>query len=569
VTSTSAQAAVAGQQRPEPPFPHVVLEETLKLLGKAVRAHQLYLHNNPIYQRSIELLRASFAPAWAHVDEIALQVTETQIVWEGKPVLEELEKSSDSLPWLFYKDGVRELRILRGFEEEEVVRLLDIIQRVRKASPEEDDLLTMLWEQDFAYLRYRYVDLAVESAPPVDSIVSEMPRNRIDPRQEEEVEEKISAPRSGIVNLDDFDSTLYFLDEQEIGYLRGAVDTEYAGDLRRNVVSMLLDVFELQSEQTVRDEVIGILDNLMLHLLSATQFRAVAFLLREAGQTMQRARALEPAQRDRLGTLPDRLSQPAALSQLLESLDEASDLPPQEELTELFEQLRPSALGTVFAWLPKIQAPQLRFLLEGAAGRLAASHTSELVKLISSTDRVVALEAARRAAALKSTAAVSALAKMMVDNDAGMRLAAVQALAEVASPGALQNLERAIDDADRDVRVAAARSLATRNYRQALPRVESAIKGKAVREADLTEKMAMFEAYGALCGDGGVPVLDVMLNGKGFLGRREDPELRACAAMALGRIGTPQAQDSLRKAINEKEVLVRNAVNRAMRGVSA
>ena len=58
-----------------------------------------------------------------------------------------------------------------------------------------------------------------------------------------------------------------------------------------------------------------------------------------------------------------------------------------------------------------------------------------------------------------------------------------------------------------------------------------------------------------------VPNLDAILNGKGFLGRREDPETRACAAIALGRIGTPRAQESLRKASTEKDVIVRNAVN--------
>jgi len=78
--------------------------------------------------------------------------------------------------------------------------------------------------------------------------------------------------------------------------------------------------------------------------------------------------------------------------------------------------------------------------------------------------------------------------------------------------------------------------------------------------------MALFEAYGALSGDSGVSFLDGILNGKGFLGRREDAELRACAAMALGRIGTDQAMTCLRQAQGEKDVVVRNAVNKALRG---
>jgi len=60
--------------------------------------------------------------------------------------------------------------------------------------------------------------------------------------------------------------------------------------------------------------------------------------------------------------------------------------------------------------------------------------------------------------------------------------------------------------------------------------------------------------------------LDAVLNGKGFLGRREDAETRACAAIALGRVGTAKAIDTLRKAATEKDVVVRNAVSRALRG---
>jgi hypothetical protein len=91
------------------------------------------------------------------------------------------------------------------------------------------------------------------------------------------------------------------------------------------------------------------------------------------------------------------------------------------------------------------------------------------------------------------------------------------------------------------------------------------VKGKALRDADLREKMAFFEGFGALCGDAGIPHLDSILNGKGFLGRREDPELRACAAMALGRVRGPRAIEALKKASDEKDVVVRSAVNKAMR----
>ena len=564
--STSPRVTQDGTPPTPPPFPSAFVEEMMKLFVKAVRAHQLYLKNNPTYLRALELVRASFEPIWQQTDEIMLSISETDLRWEGVVVLDEPTKSPDSLPWLFFKDGVRELRLSRGFEGDELVGLLDLIQRVRKASPDEDDLLSMLWEKDFTFLRYRYVDLAMESAPTLE------PSGPIDitaSPQAQEVIESIDAPRSGVVSLDDFDSTLYFLDEREIEYLRGEVRAEYESDLRRSILAMLFDVYEQQVDATVRDELGGIIDSLMLHLLSAGQFRSVAYLLHEAGVTAVRSRTLTPPQKDKLSRLPDRLSAPEALGQLLQAMDEGVELPSQAELTELFEQLRPAALGTVFGSMKRLQNVKLRALLEQAAARLASANTTELVKLISSAEADVALEAIKRAGGLRTGAAVAPLSKVLAEREPPLRLAAVQALGEIASPTALQALERAVDDPDRDVRVATARAIAARAYRPSLPRIEAMIKGRAIREADLTEKMAFFETYGALCGEAGTKLLDDILNGKGFLGRREDPEVRACAAMALGRIGTEGAMGSLRRAAQEKEVLVRNAVSRSLRGGTA
>jgi HEAT repeat protein len=202
------------------------------------------------------------------------------------------------------------------------------------------------------------------------------------------------------------------------------------------------------------------------------------------------------------------------------------------------------------------------------AGRLASMNTADLVKLIQSDDAAVADEAIKRAGALKAQAAVLALGRMLTHADARRRSIAVQALADIGSPGALQALERCVSDDDRDVRILAVRSMAARGHKPVLARLDPIIRGRDLRSADLTEKTAFFECYGAICGDAGVDHLDGVLNGKGFLGRREDPELRACAAVALGRTGTAKAREALMRATGEKEVVVRNAVARALRGAA-
>ena len=560
----------------ELPFSPSPIEELLRLFVKAVRAHQLYLPNNPVYKGAIDAVRAAFAPIWRETDEFSLKFTDGDIQWLGHPVHVESSKSPDSLPWTFFKDGVREITLTQGFEADELVRLFEILQRVRKASPDEDDLLTLLWQADFTRLRYRYVDLGAEPVAPLDAgdhgaggesgstAATEPSPDAVRSALHEPVEES----RSAVVNMQDFDATLYFLDEKELTYLKEEIELEYRGDLRRNVASILLDIYESQQSTAIREEVSETIEHLLLLLLSAGHLNAVAYVLAESQAAVSRAAGITAEQRERMGRLPDRLSAPEPLGQMLQAMDESAELPPPEQLVELFTQLRPSALATILSWLPRLQSTRIRELVEQAGDRLAAANTGELVQLIGSPDRAVASEAARRAGAMRTASAVPPLAKMLTTPDASLRHVAAIALAEIGSAGAMQALEKAIDDDDREVRVFAVRTLGAKAHRPVVQRLEGAIKGKTLKGADLTERMAFFEAYGAMCGDAGVPYLDGVLNAKGLFGKRADAELRACAAIALGKVGTPAARTSLQKASGEKDVVVRNAVSRALRGAA-
>ena len=93
--------------------------------------------------------------------------------------------------------------------------------------------------------------------------------------------------------------------------------------------------------------------------------------------------------------------------------------------------------------------------------------------------------------------------------------------------------------------------------------------GKAVKELDLTEKMAFFEAYGSIAGPPALKTLSEMLLPRGLLKLRQASDTRACAAIALGKIRTPEAREILSRAAEDKDLVVRNAVNRALREPAA
>ncbi|HEV8400455.1 MAG TPA: HEAT repeat domain-containing protein [Gemmatimonadales bacterium] len=552
----------------------------MQVISKGMRATQLYLPNNPVYQRAVDNIRGAFRGVWQATDDLIFDIGETEMRWEDHVVYSQ-DQRNESIAWTLYKDGVRSLTFKPGVEDAEIVRFLAVLHQAKNLQADApDDLLTLLWAEDFQFVNYTFRELASENAVPIER--SEAPTipggaggeageagRGVDPSTvRRHVEEEAPPKREGLVSVDDFDTTLYFLDDKEIEYLHKEVEREYAQDLRRNVLAMLFDLLELQTYGTVRSELISILENFIPYLLGAGDFRSVAFILRESKVIQQRARELIPEHRATLEGLPARLSQADALSQLLQSLDEAAGHPSEEELSELFTELKAEALATLMGWLPRLTNERVRELVKGSAERLATTHAPEVLKALGSDDAAVQLEMVRLAGRLKLPGAPDGMGPLLEKGDRELKLVVVEALTTIASPNAVRLLEKAIDDGDRDVRIAAVKFLGQRGHRNAFPRIEAAVLGSKLKDTDLTEKMTFFEAYGALAGTAGIPTLEKLLVPKGgLLARKEDPETRACAAMALGKIRAPAAREVLQKVAQDKEPLVRNAVSRALREV--
>jgi hypothetical protein len=542
-------------------LPPAQVEEMLTLVGKALRAVQLYLPNNPVYQRAIENVRVACRKIWEATDELVLDVAEAELRWEGDVVYSHDQKN-ESIAWTLFKDGVRSVTLRPGVEDTEIVRFMQVMHQARMLQAEAaDDLLTLLWQEDFQLLAYTFRELSFDTAS-IEADQAAPAPSAVEVRQQVEQE---APPQRESVSVDEFDTTLYFLEDHEIAYLQSEVEREYAQDLRHNVLSMLFDLLELQTYGTVRAELISIVENFIPYLLGSGDFQSVAFILRELGVLLQRGREIIPEHRTALLAIPTRLSQPDALSQLLQSLDEATVHPTEDELGELFKELKPEALLTLAGWVARLSNERVKSLVKRSAERLATQNPGEVLKALASPDAATALEMVRLAGRLRLAAAPEGMERLLDGGDRETKLAVVDALTSIASPNALRMLERAVDDSDRDVRVASVRFLSSRGHRGAFQRIEGAVTGTKLRHADLTEKMAFFEAYGAIAGTAGVPVLEKMLLPRGLLGRREDPATRACAAMALGKIRSPDARTVLERAAQDKEALVRNAVSKALR----
>ena len=282
----------------------------------------------------------------------------------------------------------------------------------------------MLWEADFTFLKYAYVDLLHEGSGGALADGGEAT-----PVAAEEVQraarEAVEQPRSGgIVNMADFDATLYFLDDREIEYLQSEIDREYQQDLRVNIVAACCSTSSRRRPTpTVRGEVLDDLETLMVYLLTAGHFRGVARLLRESSQVARSARRTSrPSNASALAQLAERLSasgRAVAAAPVARRSADASAA--REELAICSISFGRPRWRRCFNGSASSRTTKLRPVLDAARrpARRRRTRPSSFGS-IQSPDRDVSLEAIRRAGRAKAQAAVLALGQECL-SDAGSR----------------------------------------------------------------------------------------------------------------------------------------------------
>ncbi len=534
-------------------------------LGKALRAYQLYDENNPVRHRFLQSLRQAFLSLWTEAERLTVLVEEDRILLGGESVYRSQDRN-DSLAFLFYKDGIREITFLPGLETEELERFLSVLQSARRLTPEGDDLLTVLWDEELEYFQYHYVDLLAEGVyvpDPGEGADQDLLQDVLEGELADEEEAEEEQPQT--VRQDDFNPTLYALDPQEMEQIRSELHKETYRDLRGDVLSALFDRLEEPERPDRQTEILGILETLLPTFLSRGGLSAATRLLDELRQLEAKPGVFDEARLARARGILDSMSSAEAIDELIQALYEGSIRATPEQLAEFLGFFRARAIPSLLRAGETVEHKALQTVLHSAVRGIAERNRSAVVRLLTDPDPVVARGAARLAGDVQIAEAGPPLAGLLAHADATVRLAAVEAAQSLKASTVAGALAHTLDDPEREVRIAAARALGDLKYGPAVKQLGNALATAGIRDADISEKVAFFEAYASVAGEGGVKRLDKILNSKGFLGRREPSEIRAAAALGLGKIPGEAAHAALLKARQEQDPVVRSAVNRALR----
>jgi hypothetical protein len=577
----------------------IAAEEAVRALVKAQRAQQLYGASSAARVSALEAARTALHTAWAVADPLVFHVRRDSLLFNDVPVLAESAQAGDGLAWLLHREGIREIRLMRGFEQVELDQFLDILARARTATTDQDDLITMLWLANMSYLTYRHVEVVLDSAgEPVagESAEDEFAtrfggeggieaadgdegggtpggneagggggaRRALPGSFDEEVQNFLLASNVPSLLPPDDDRHLA-LDAEELAYLAQEVAREAGDEHRGSAMLALLEILEMDVETSSKLEAVAALDDVLMEFLGTGHFAPAAALLTEV-DAVRGAAALDAAVIEALGRLGDRVSAPGVLRALLQVVADPRLTPAAEVLDRLLSELRPEALPTLAAWLGSTGTSVVRTRVEREALAIAEQHPQALAAALS-TDEPSTLLGGLWVAARKPSQELAGASCRVADHaDPAVRLAASSLLSVLEGADVQAALVQRCADADRAVRMVGYRAVVARRLQDARGILEGLVAARAYGAYDLHEQRALFDALGAVASDETVVTLDRVLNARGLLGPKEPADVRACAARALGRARTPAARQALERAADARDPVVQRAVRHALEG---
>jgi hypothetical protein len=144
---------------------HEQVAKLLRQLASTSRTFLLYDARNEAIQRFIAALLDALLSTLKREGRLELDVQPFELRFEGVAVYVN-EDRERSLAFRLYRDGVRSLEFVHGFDWEELAKLLEIFSiRYTGVHQQEDDVVTLLWKANFKHLDI----VAVEGFVPEDT----------------------------------------------------------------------------------------------------------------------------------------------------------------------------------------------------------------------------------------------------------------------------------------------------------------------------------------------------------------------------------------------------------------
>jgi hypothetical protein len=522
---------------------------------QTVKGYRLYDSSHPILLKFMERLTKEFARYFEELPSFSLQIGEHRLFYHGNVVYES-DDAKESLAFVFFRDGIRELRFHRGLEVEELLDFLNVVRRSDAVNRMEDDLVTLLWEKDFPHITFTTIDEFLEKGsifvPATEQDLLEcMEFKPTEAAGPPESEQEDQAQGFGVLTDENLKRALNPLPGQslldacqltpdELKRINREIQKEYQSEHLVIMIDSLIEILlHLGEDMDAYENMISFFDRLNQTLLDQKEIGKAAWMLQRFKETLESI-ALKDKQIFAIRRILEGATNTESVKLLGKTIHSAEGVP-TETIVHYLEFLTPKAVAPLCTLLGNLDAPKWRKVIGSQVANLAREDIQPLVKFLSDPNPQLVCQVVNILGNIEHRSTLKHLGKLITHPEPKVREETLQALAKFGGK-AQELIQKLLKDAVPEIRGKASLILARTIKDEAVRPLSEIILSDDFYRRAYDEKVSFFKALGETGSKEAVPILEKIAKKRNWFKKSKWEEMRLCATNALRMIETEKWQ---------------------------
>ena len=517
---------------------------------QTLKAFRLYEASHPILSKFLERVRKDFDQYFDEFDSFSLQIGEHRLYYRGNVVYEN-QDIKESLAFVFYKDGIRELQFSKGLEFKEMMDFLNIVRKSDFLNRMEDDLVTLLWEKEFSHITFITVDEFLEGSGIYVPTTEEDLIKRSEykgsweewspEKGKEEQSESSHAPMADgleqAINPAPGQSLVQacqLTPEDKEAILREAQQEqkpEYIYVLIDNLIEILLHLGE---DMDAYENMISYFDRVIEYLLEQKEVGKAVGLLKSLNDTME-SMVLKDKQIFAIRRILEKSSSPHHIELLGKTMGGNGEVH-SEPILQYLRFLTKHAVEPLCVLLGELESGKWRKAICDQVAELSREEIQPLAKFLSDRNPFLVCHILYILGRIGDPSTVKYLGSLVTHEDLKVREETLQVLNKFGERGKDQ-LQKFLRDSVSGIRSKAALLLARNAKAEAVKPLTEIILSEDFYKRDYEEKASFFRALGETGSKEVIPTLKKIAKKRRWFQKAKWNEMRQCATNTLKMMG--------------------------------
>jgi hypothetical protein len=558
----------------------ILARDLISAFIKAIKAFRFYPPDNPTLKGFRDQVLKKFQFFLNKYQSFVVVIGEYDLSFKGK-ILYENRDVKTSLAFSLYKDGLREIRFMKGLEEWEVQGIIDILKHSETINQLEDDIVTLMWEKDFVHISYLATDEFLEETPVIiPDNVDQFRKNLVFKPLAHHVEVELAEEGSEEgVDLDEIlskvieapppfvsDRSVYFLTSDELEGLRKDVESEIDPIFVFHIADILFEILALEKEREPYQDAVNILIKVLDAFLTLGEFTKATDLLKQV-YIILKTYDLQDWQIESIRKIIVDAGEEVRIERIGKVLEREEVR--LEEVNAYLVLLQKNSVKPLIKLLGELKNSKARRVFCDALAEIGKNANELFTPFMDDRRWYLVRNIMYILGRIGKEQSLPYIQRAMSHEEIRVRREAIQALGLIGGPKAIGLLVKSLTDNDVRIRCMAAINLGKVGKKAGLVPLLEVVQSKEFYKREPAEIKAFFNAIGMVGSNEAVPVLQQLLERKSWFGRGKTDEIRLGAANAMAMIGSPEARAVLEEGKNSKDESIRDACAQALKSQPA